>query len=268
MEFPAIDPVALQLGPIAIRWYALAYLTGFVFGWAYASRLAYPIDKGRPHKTDIDDFLVWAIPAVIIGGRLGYVLFYNFEHYALYPLDALKVWQGGMSFHGGAAGLGVAMIVYAKRHSFPVFSLSDLICCVAPIGLFFGRIANFVNGELYGRVTEVSWGIVFPGTDGQPRHPSQLYEAMLEGLVIFLILRALTKRGIHKQYPGLVTGLFVFLYGVFRFAVEYVREPDAHLGLISEFLSMGQILCIPMILLGAGIIIYAMRAKHETTKNG
>ncbi len=256
-----IDPVALQLGPIAIRWYALAYLAGFLLGWAYALRLSHENGKGRPSKADIDDFMVWAIPAVIIGGRVGYVLFYNLEYYASYPLEALKVWQGGMSFHGGILGMAVAIVLYAWKHQFFVLKLSDIIACVAPIGLLLGRVANFINAELYGRVTDLPLGMVFPGTDGQPRHPSQLYEALLEGVVIFVILFIMTKKNIHQKIPGILTATFLVLYGTFRFFIEYVREPDQHLGLFFEYISMGQILCLPMI--AAGIFIYFYAIWHQ-----
>ncbi len=280
MEFPAIDPVALQLGPLAIRWYALAYLCGFLLGWVYALRLAQKVGAGRPHKEDIDDFLIWAIPGVILGGRIGYVLFYNLDFYIqnpfisfeifgtdLYIPSALAVWQGGMSFHGGVIGVAIAMIAYAYKYKIPVLKLSDIICAAAPIGLLLGRIANFINAELYGRVTDVPWGVIFPGTDGQPRHPSQLYEAALEGAVIFIILFIMAKKGLHHRYPGILSAMFLMLYGIFRFIIEYVRAPDEQLGLFFNVISMGQILCLPMIALGLVIAIHSLRYKpHDVSK--
>ena len=188
LEFPMIDPVAIALGPLQIRWYALAYLAGFLLGWRYCLRLAGWDAEHRPNREDIDDFLTWVIVGVILGGRLGYVLFYNFEYYLSTPLDALKVWHGGMSFHGGALGVIAALFIYPALKKFPPLRLCDIVCAAVPIGLFFGRIANFINAELYGRVTNVPWGIVFPNGGAEPRHPSQLYEAALEGAVLFVIL--------------------------------------------------------------------------------
>ncbi|MCB9965093.1 MAG: prolipoprotein diacylglyceryl transferase [Rhodospirillales bacterium] len=272
MEFPHINPVAFEVGFIVIRWYALAYLAGFLLGWRYALMLAYRDDsaqkKGqgqgremRPDRTDIDDFLVWAIPAVILGGRLGYVLFYNFPYYSTHPAEIFQVWKGGMSFHGGVIGVTIAMLIYAARHKIPVFQLSDIISAVAPIGLFFGRLANFINGELYGRATTVPWGMVFPGGGPEPRHPSQLYEAVLEGALLFVLLQIMIKYKIHHKVPGMITGAFLLLYGAFRFLIEYVREPDVHLGLLFHYVSMGQLLCLPMICLGAGIMLYARQQR-------
>ncbi|MCB1555832.1 MAG: prolipoprotein diacylglyceryl transferase, partial [Alphaproteobacteria bacterium] len=174
LSFPQIDPVALSIGPLDIRWYALAYLVGFLLGWRYALYIA-GLTKGKIDKAALDDFFPWAIIGVILGGRLGYVLFYQWDLYAAHPLETLKVWHGGMSFHGGALGVIAAMILYAWRRALPLLALTDIICCVVPIGLFFGRIANFINAELYGRVTSAPWGVVFPGGGPLPRHPSQLY---------------------------------------------------------------------------------------------
>lgn len=263
MDFPVIDPVALQLGPIEIRWYALAYLFGFLAGWGYALRLADDSGKIRPTKTDIDDFMVWAIPGVILGGRLGYVLFYDFEYYSMYPIEALKVWKGGMSFHGGIIGIAASMLLFSWKNHIFVLRLSDVIACVAPIGLFLGRIANYINGELYGRVTDGPFGVVFPGTDGQPRHPSQLYEAVLEGLVIFIILLIMTKKNFRERLPGAITAVFLMLYATFRFLVEYVREPDEHLGLFFNYISMGQILCLPMMIAGLLVLIISKRYQQN-----
>lgn len=259
LPFPDIDPIALSLGPLQIRWYALAYLVGFLMGWRYILMLAKKM-PGRPDKNDIDDFVPWAVAGVILGGRIGYVLFYNLPFYAGDPWEALKIWQGGMSFHGGAAGVILALFIYPMRRGFSVLRLSDLVCAAVPIGLFFGRIANFINGELYGRAApNVPWAVVFPGGGEIPRHPSQLYEAVLEGAVLFIILLALYRMKSVRERPGLVSAAFLIGYGVFRGFVEFFREPDAQIGFVIGQISMGQILCLPMIVFGAGIIIYALR---------
>ena len=257
-DFPNIDPVAISLGPFDVRWYALAYLAGFLVGWWYCLRLAGLDDEKRPDRNDIDDFLPWVIGGVILGGRLGYVLFYNFEYYAANPIDALKIWQGGMSFHGGALGVILALIIYPYIHKIRHLRLADCICASVPIGLFFGRIANFINGELYGRVTDSSWGMVFPRGGALPRHPSQLYEAALEGGVLFVILFIMMRVEAVRNRPGIVSGVFLAGYGTFRAIVELFREPDAHIGFIGGAATMGQILSVPMILAGAGLVIYAI----------
>lgn len=258
LEFPNIDPVALSLGPMQIRWYALAYLAGFLLGWRYCLKLAGFDKDTRPNADDIDDFLSWAIVGVILGGRFGYVLFYNFDYYAMNPLDAFKIWQGGMSFHGGALGVIVAMLVYAKIKSFSFLRLADIVCAAVPIGLFFGRLSNFVNGELYGRTTDVAWGMTFPRGGDVPRHPSQLYEAALEGAVLFLILFFLIRCESVREKPGIVAGAFLAGYGIFRGFIEFFREPDAQIGLYFDVISQGQMLCIPMILFGFGLIVYKL----------
>lgn len=254
-----IDPVIFSIGPLVVRWYALAYLAGFLLGWKYCLALVSSDKDTKPNKDHIDDFLTWAIIGVIIGGRLGYVTFYQFDYYADNPAEIIKIWKGGMSFHGGMLGVLIAMITYAGIKKINVFSLSDVVCATAPIGLFFGRIANFINGELYGMPTGKAWGFVFPDSGIAPRHPSQLYEAILEGIVLFIMLRILIKNENIKT--GTVTGVFLLGYGLFRALVEFFREPDAHLGLIGGFISMGQILCIPMIIAGAAIIAVASTGK-------
>jgi phosphatidylglycerol:prolipoprotein diacylglycerol transferase len=253
-----IDPVAFSIGPVDIRWYALAYIAGILLGWAYALHLVkikrYWAGLTPPlHKDHINDFLNWAVIGIILGGRLGYVLFYNPFYFMLHPLEILAVWQGGMSFHGGLLGVALAMVFFAKRQNIRPLHLFDVIAAAAPIGLFFGRLANFVNGELWGRVSDVPWAIVFAHAGPEPRHPSQLYEAGLEGLVLFALCWLAVRQGC-LQKPGFITGLFVAGYGLSRFAVEFVREPDGHLGLIQNNLSMGQILSLPMILIGLILI--------------
>lgn len=257
-EFPNIDPVAFSIGPFSVRWYALAYLAGFLLGWRYCLYLA-GLDEGRrPNATDVDDFLSWAIGGVILGGRLGYVLFYQSAHYFSHPADILKIWEGGMSFHGGALGVIIAMLLFSARRKTNPFRLADMVCACVPIGLFFGRIANFINGELYGRVTSAPVGMIFPHGGELPRHPSQLYEAGLEGLVLFFILMALMLRPEARNRPGLVSGAFLAGYGIFRGIVEFFREPDTQIGLIGGVISMGQILSLPMILAGLGLAIFAL----------
>lgn len=263
LDFPNINPIALSLGPLVIRWYALAYLAGFLGGLFCAKRLAGYTPDARPTKDDVDDVLTWMIVAVIVGGRLGYVLFYNPAFYLSHPVEIFKLWEGGMAFHGGLIGAITALIGFAWRQGIPLFRLTDIIAVVTPIGLFFGRLANFVNGELYGRITTHSWGMVFPtAPDTLPRHPSQLYESFFEGLVLFVILMVLYRVKAIRERAGIVSGVFLLGYAFFRFMIEYVREPDLHLGLLSFGLSMGQLLCIPMGLVGIGIIGYALRQNR------
>lgn len=263
LQFPNIDPVALSIGPLDIRWYSLAYLAGILLGWAYALYLCRMDPDKRPHKIDIDDFIPWVVLGVIAGGRLGYILFYQPMTYLNDPLAVFKLWEGGMSFHGGALGVIIALIVYAKVKAIPLLRLTDIACASVPIGLLFGRLANFVNGELFGRVTDAPVGMVFPYGGDLPRHPSQLYEAMFEGLVLFAVLAALYHAPKVRHRPGVVTGVFLAGYGVARFVIEYFREPDYYLGLFWGALSMGQILCIPMITLGLGVISYAMVRGYD-----
>ena len=266
LEFPNIDPVALAIGPFEIRWYALAYLAGFLLGWRYCLKLARLDQNKRPGGTDIDDVLTWIIIGVILGGRIGYVLFYNFSYYISEPLDALKIWHGGMSFHGGALGVIIAMILFARVRDISFLRLADIICAAVPIGLFFGRIANFINGELFGRVGDVPWAIVFPHGGDLPRHPSQLYEALLEGAVLFLILRVFIQNDRIRNMPGFVSGAFLLGYGMFRAFIEFFRQPDEQIGLYFDLISQGQILCIPMIVVGAGYMLWAFM-KNDNYKS-
>lgn len=263
ISFPNIDPVAVSIGPLDIRWYGLAYLAGFLLGWAYGLYLAGKVPAGvRPDRDDVDAFLPWGVAGVILGGRLGYVLFYQAGAYLADPLEIFKVWHGGMSFHGGASGVIIALIAFSVFKKINVLRLSDIFCAATPMGLFFGRIANFINGELYGRLAgpDVPWAMVFPGGGDVPRHPSQLYEAGLEGIVLFAVLAVLVHRESVRERPGIVTGVFLAGYGVARGCVEMFREPDAHLGLVLGPFSMGQLLSAPMIVLGLGVIAYALKA--------
>ena len=265
LSFPHIDPVALSLGPLEIRWYALAYFAGFLFGWWYGVYLTKLSPGNRPHKDDIDDFIPWAVLGVILGGRIGYTCFYNFSYYSQNPLEIFQVWQGGMSFHGGVIGIILAIIGFSLFKKISMLRLSDIFCTAAPFGIFFGRVSNFVNGELYGRVTEVPWGVVFPYAGDLPRHPSQLYEALFEGLILGVILFVLAKRETIRNMPGFLTGVFLVFYGASRIAIEFVREPDAHIGFVFASFSMGQILSVPLVILGCALLGIALRAKHEST---
>ena len=262
LPFPDIDPIAVALGPLAIRWYSLAYIVGLVAAWRYCRRLA-----GRPPNAidpdQFDDFLLWATLGVVLGGRLGYVLFYKPAFFLANPLEILVIWQGGMSFHGGAAGVILAIILFARKRGISWLSLGDLVACAVPIGLFLGRLANFVNGELYGRAADVPWAMVFPRDPEQiPRHPSQLYEAGLEGIVLFLLLYLLVRRG-WLERPGAIGGAFLAGYGLARIIVEFFRQPDAHLGFLLGFTTMGQVLSLPLIIAGVILIAWGYRAKRS-----
>jgi phosphatidylglycerol:prolipoprotein diacylglycerol transferase len=261
MPFPDIDPVIFSIGPFALRWYALAYIAGLVLGWLHVRRIA-AMPPTSVAKEKVDDFLVWATFGVIFGGRLGYVLFYKPGQYFANPGEILAVWQGGMSFHGGFLGVVVATILFCRRHSINIPAFGDTIACAAPIGLFFGRVANFINGELFGRVTDAPVGVIFPHGGPDPRHPSQLYEAVLEGLLLFLVMFALRRFTNIRQTPGALCGVFLLGYGLARFIVEFFREPDAHLGFLFAGATMGQLLSLPMVVIGIAVIFYARRAAR------
>jgi phosphatidylglycerol:prolipoprotein diacylglycerol transferase len=257
IPFPAIDPVAIAIGPFVVRWYALAYIAGLLMGWRYCLILA-----DRPprlvERRDIDDFLVWATLGVVLGGRIGYVLFYQPGYYLQHPVEALYLWHGGMSFHGGALGVTLAILLFTRARGLAVLAFSDIIAEAIPIGLFFGRIANFINGELFGRETDVPWAMVFPNGGPMPRHPSQLYEAVCEGLLLFLLLLFAEHRGARRR-PGIVTGLFLSGYAVARMSGELFRQPDAQLGFLVFGTTMGQLLSIPVLIAGLFLIWWAMR---------
>jgi phosphatidylglycerol---prolipoprotein diacylglyceryl transferase len=282
IPFPAISPVAIALGPLAIRWYALAYIAGLLLGWRYCLLLA-----GRPpglvRRRDIDDFLVWATLGVVLGGRIGYILFYHLGLYLREPLQMLYIWRGGMSFHGGALGVTLAMLLFTRRRSVPLLAFSDIITAAIPLGLFFGRIANFINGELFGRITAVPWAMIFPGgavpaasaaseyralcqpvtlLDGPglncPRHPSELYEAFCEGILLFCVM-FIAERCSARRHPGIVSGLFLAGYAVARMAGELFRQPDPQVGYLIFGTTMGQLLSIPLLLAGIALILWARR---------
>ncbi len=253
LTFPAIDPVLIQIGPFAVRWYALSYIVGIVLAWRYMIWLTgkSPIGIG---KADVDDFVVWATLGVVLGGRIGYVLFYKPGFYLENPIAALAVWQGGMSFHGGLIGIVVAVYLFARKRGFPWLGVTDLVACGAPLGLMLGRIANFINGELYGRETDSPLGMVFPGGGPLPRHPSQLYQATMEGLLLFVLLFWFARKPANFERKGFLSGVFLVGYACARATGELFRQPDAHIGFLVVGTTMGQWLSLPLLLLGLWLI--------------
>ncbi len=266
LVFPNIDPVAVEIGPLAIRWYALAYIAGLAIGWRYlrvlASRGVAPFDRRQ-----IDDLLFWVTIGVIVGGRIGSTLFYDLDGFLADPPRLFRIWEGGMSFHGGLLGVVAALWWFARKEKAPVLSVADVVAVAVPVGLFFGRIANFVNGELYGRVSDLPWAMSFPAGGPEPRHPSQLYEAVLEGLVLFAVLAWLAhaRRGFARR--GLLAGVFLAGYAVLRTGVEFFREPDAHIGFLAGGVTMGQLLSIPMLFAGAWLIRRAARPPNAAVSS-
>ncbi len=259
MNFPQIDPVIIQVGPVAVRWYGMMYLLGFVGGYLVMTRIArkrqFPITPEA-----ISDLLFYGVLGVVLGGRLGYTLFYNFPYYSRHPLEIFAVWEGGMSFHGGTLGVMAALVVFCVRKQLPFLLVGDLVVAAVPVGLGLGRIGNFINGELWGRVTELPWGMVFPGAGPLPRHPSQLYEAVLEGLLLFVVIYLLHMKNARRGVPAFS---FLLGYGALRFLVEFVRQPDSHLGFLWGGATMGQLLSLPMIMVGlAGLIFVLRRDGH------
>ena len=279
LPFPDIDPVAVWLGPLPIHWYGLAYVAGILLGWLYARRL---LDNSRLWLNDsapmtrqhLDDFILWVAIGIVLGGRIGYILFYDLDKVLADPIRAIQINKGGMSFHGGLTGTTIAMFLFARRNKIPVWSMFDIVAAVAPIGLFFGRIANFVNGELWGRITDVPWAMVFcsphliAAHDGfcpagpDPRHPSQLYEAGIEGIILFLVLFILTRWALALKKPGTVSGIFVIGYAFSRIFVEFFRQPDEQLGYLlgTNWLTMGMVLSLPMVAIGLWAVIRARQA--------
>lgn len=263
LTYPNIDPVALALGPVKIHWYGIMYLVGFVGGWWLGVRRASQPNSGW-RAEEIGDLLFYVAMGVVLGGRLGFVLFYDFANYIEEPLRIFKVWQGGMSFHGGLLGVITAMWLYGRKTQRRFFVVADFVAPLIPIGLFTGRMGNFINGELWGKVSDVPWAMVFPTGGPLPRHPSQLYEAALEGLALFIILLFYSR----KPRPTMaVSGLFLIGYGVFRFSVEFVRVPDENLGyLLAEWVTMGQLLSAPMVLFGLVLMVRAYRNKAASSQ--
>ena len=253
-----LDPILFDFGFIAIRWYSLAYIFGIIIGWWYGKKIILKKNHELNQKInlgDFDDLITYIIIAIILGGRLGYVVFYNFEYFILNPIEILKVWEGGMSFHGALIGIILATIIFSAKRKIKTLFFLDIIACVSPIGIFFGRIANFINGELVGRVTNIYWGVIFPKIDNLTRHPSQLYEAFLEGILLFLVMNFLYSKKNYKI--GSCSSSFLIFYGVFRISAEFFREPDIEVGYLIGSISMGMLLSVLMIF--AGSIIYFKR---------
>ncbi len=270
LPFPNINPILIQIGPLAVHWYGIGYIVGILFAWWYAKRLItnpklWP-DGNLPMKPeDLDDFIVWAAVGVVLGGRTGYVLFYDLPRYLAHPLDIFAVWQGGMSFHGGLLGVILAMTLFSIKRGIRTWSLFDVVAAGVPVGLGLVRVANFINSELWGRPSDVPWAIEFPNGGPFSRHPSQLYEAFLEGIVLFLVLRILTHSRLKLKTPRFVGGAFICGYGLSRIFVEFFREPDQQLGYLlqTNWLTMGMILSTPMVLAG----IWAMATARPVTQS-
>ena len=251
------DPVAFQIISFEIRWYSLAYILGIIIGWILCKKI---FIKNLDINQKFDDYITYLIIGIIIGGRLGYVLFYNFGYYINNILDIFKIWQGGMSFHGGLLGIIVASILFAKKNNQDLFVYTDLVSLVAPIGIFFGRLANFINSELYGKVTEVPWAVTFVQVDNLSRHPSQLYEAFFEGIILFILLLYFRNKNFLAK-PGLISGLFLIFYSVFRFCIEFFRVPDEQIGYLIFNLSMGQIISLVFIMIGT--IVFYLKNENK-----
>ena len=252
------DPVAIQFFSLEIRWYSLSYIFGILFGWILSRKIFISDQK---IKENFDDYITYLILGLIVGGRLGYVLFYNLNYFSNNLIEIFKIWQGGMSFHGGLLGIIIASVWFAKKNNQNPFNYLDIVSIVSPIGIFFGRIANFINSELYGSETNLAWGVKFIKVDNLYRHPSQLYEALFEGLILFIILIFFRNKG-YMKIPGLISGLFLIFYSIFRFIIEFFRVPDEQLGYLFLNLTMGQIISFVFLLIG----IYLIIKKYETKK--
>lgn len=261
LTYPEISPIMLQIGPVAIRWYSMAYLFGIIFGWLlikhYVKKYALALSAAQ-----LEDLVFYLTLGIILGGRIGYVLFYGEKIFHDNWLEIFAIWKGGMSFHGGALGVIAAMALFAKKYRVPFLQIADLVVLVAPIGLFLGRIANFVNDELWGRVTDVPWAVRFPSGGFLPRHPSQLYEAFFEGICLFVILNCMWRIPAVRKHCGTVAAMFVLLYGVFRILMEQFREPDAHMGFFFGGFTMGQLLSVPFILLGGVVLFWVWKPRR------
>ncbi len=270
LPFPVIDPVMVHLGPFPIRWYAMGYIVSLILGWLIAARLAGRDSLWgsvpRPSPRNLDDLLVAVAFGAVLGGRAGYVLFYNLPFFLQHPLEIPQVWNGGMSFHGGLTGAALGAWAFARREKIPFFSVADLSCSVAPIGLFLVRLANFIKPELWGRPSDVPWAMVFPGAGPLPRHPSQLYEAGLEGVALGVVMALAVRAGAFRR-PGLTSGLFIGLYGLARISSEFFREPDPQLGFLFGGATMGMILSAPLVLIGALLVAYSLRRARFAAKN-
>lgn len=265
IHLPELDPVAISFGPLAIRWYSLAYIVGILFTLFWIKKCNEK-EKFLSEKA-YDDWLFWAVISILFGGRFGYVFFYNPDYFFDHPLEIFAFWQGGMSFHGGLCGAILGMFLFAKKYRINFLQLTDCLVVAAPVGLFFGRITNFINMELYGRITESNFGIIFPNGGDLPRHPSQLYEAALEGVILFVILFSLHHFFDLSKRRGFLSGTFLSLYGLFRIIIENFREPDEQIGFLFGEITMGQLLSLPLIFLGLFLIFFGMKKKKNLAKN-
>lgn len=268
LPFPIVDPVAVHIGPAPIRWYALAYIFGFICAWLgmralVANERLWRQGQARPTPEAVDDLIVYTALGIIIGGRLGHVLIYDPSFYLAHPLEILQTWKGGMAFHGGMIGALVGMALFARKYASPFLTVSDICAAVSPIGIFFGRLANFIRPEMWGRPTDAPWAMVFPPAGDAPRHPSQLYEAGLEGLALFALVWFAARAGGLKR-PGLVTGLFGVGYGMARIFCEFFREPDPVQEALPHGLTMGMVLTTPVVLVGAALLIFSLRGRNAT----
>ncbi|MDY0883889.1 prolipoprotein diacylglyceryl transferase [Dongia soli] len=252
--FPDFNPVALSLGPLDIRWYALSYIAGILLGWWYCVKLI-SLPPRRVKREQFDDLVTWIVVGIILGGRLGQVLLWAPGYYFRHPLEIVMIWKGGMAFHGGLIGVILAMYFYGRRQKLGFFTLSDIVACGTPIGLCLGRIANFINGELWGRITDVPWAVIFPNAGPEPRHPSQLYEALLEGVLLFLLMHVSSRKQWIRERTGTLSGIFLIGYAIARSISEIFREPEVNLG-ANAATTWGQILCIPMILFGLYLVLH------------
>jgi len=262
------DPVLIDLGFFQIKWYSIAYIMGIILGWSYALKIIKKTQNNTKYfepikRSDFDDLLFYLVLGIILGGRLGYVIFYNLEYYIHNSFQIFKLWQGGMSFHGGLIGVIIATLIFSKKTESNFFKFADIISCAAPIGIFLGRIANFINGELYGKITALSWGVIFPNAGNLPRHPSQLYEAALEGIFLFLIINYLALKKKFLYRAGYISAFFLILYSILRIFSEIFREPDIHLGLLFNYFSMGTLLSLITIIFGLFIILFIKKNERN-----
>ena len=259
------DPVFIDLGIFQIRWYSLAYIAGIALGWLYAIKIIEKLSLKKNYflvrREEFDELITYLVIGIVLGGRLGYVIFYNFRYYSENIIEVFKLWQGGMSFHGGLIGLIIAVYIYSKKSKTSFFKFADIISCVAPIGIFLGRIANFINGELYGKVSTLPWAIIFPYAGNVARHPSQIYEAILEGFILFILLNYLAFKKNLIIKSGYISGLFLIFYSILRIIAENFREPDVHIGYLFNYISMGTLLSL--IIFFVGFVIILLIKKNE-----
>ena len=262
------DPVLIDFGFLQIRWYSISYILGILLGWAYASKLIRKTAKDKYSvdnitKTQLDDLIIYLILGIIIGGRLGYIILYNFQYYSQNIIEIFKIWEGGMSFHGGLLGVVISILVFSNKNKLNFFKFSDIVSCVAPIGIFFGRIANFINGELYGKISNLPWAVIFPNGGSVSRHPSQIYEALLEGVLLFILINFLALKKNLLIKTGYISGLFLILYSILRIFSEIFREPDSHIGYIFNYFSLGILLSLLTLIIGFVIIFIKKNEQNS-----